>query len=69
VRLGRILNAAKMVFGAVSRLGTTFTITAQVVDVETAGIDGIRQVLCERCTVEDLPAATAELAAALVGAQ
>ncbi|HZT33088.1 MAG TPA: CsgG/HfaB family protein [Bryobacteraceae bacterium] len=67
VRLGRILNAKKLILGAVSRLGTTFTITAQVVDVETARIDGIREVLCQRCAVEDLPAAAAELAAALAG--
>jgi hypothetical protein len=66
VRLGRLLGARKMIIGGVSRLGTTFTINVQLVDVETAGLDGVREVLCQRCTEEDLPAAVAEMSAALV---
>ncbi len=67
VQLGRILSAQKTFFGTIGRLGATYTIDVRMIDVETATIDGVREVICQRCTVDDLPQAMAELAAALVG--
>jgi hypothetical protein len=66
VRLARILNVNKVVLGAVAKLGTTMTITAQLVDVETAAIDGIREVQCRACALEDLSDAVAEMSETLV---
>ncbi len=67
VALGKILNASKIIFGSVSALGTSYTISVQMVDVETAVVNGIREVLCQRCAIEDMPLMVAELKATLVG--
>ena len=67
VRLGRAAGARKMIFGSLSRLGTTYTITVRMVDVETGTIDGFRGVECLECREEDLPAAAAALKEPLVG--
>jgi hypothetical protein len=66
VALGKILNANKMIFGSVSALGTTYTVDVQLVDVETARVEGIREIMCQRCGLEDLPAVVAQLQALLV---
>jgi hypothetical protein len=66
IRLGRILNAKKAVFGSVSQLGASYLISVSLVDVETARTDGIREVLCQRCTVDDLADVVAILTPALV---
>ncbi|MGH9861861.1 MAG: caspase family protein [Candidatus Acidiferrales bacterium] len=68
VQLARILNVQKLVMGSVSKLGTTMTINASLVNVETAEIEGIREIQCNACGLEDLPEAVAELAGTLVGA-
>lgn len=67
VRLGRILNVQKIVMGSLSQLGSNFSISVQLIDVETARIDGIREVLCQRCSIDDMPAAVAALQGALIG--
>ena len=67
VRLGRAAGARKMIFGSLSRLGTTYTITVRMVEVETSTIDGFRGVECLECKEEDLPAAAAALKGPLVG--
>jgi hypothetical protein len=59
-QIGKILNARKMIFGSVSKLGTSITISTQMLDVETAGVD-VRGILCQQCALEDLPRAVAEL--------
>ena len=66
VRLGKILNVGKLIFGSVSQLGASFTINAQIVDVETSRVDGIREVLCQRCQLDDLPRAAAVLGEAML---
>ncbi len=65
-RLARILNVQKVLVGAVAKLGTTMTITVQMVDVETAAIDGVREVQCHACELEDLTEAVSELATSVV---
>jgi WD40 repeat protein len=67
VQLARILNVQKVVMGAVAKLGTTMTIQVQLVDVETAAIDGSREVQCRACELEDLTQAVSELAETVVG--
>jgi TolB-like protein len=67
VQLARILNVQKVIMGAVAKLGTTMTIMVQMVDVETAAIDGAREVQCRSCELEDLTQAVSELAQTVVG--
>ncbi|HEV2991408.1 MAG TPA: caspase family protein, partial [Candidatus Angelobacter sp.] len=59
-QIGKILNARKMIFGSVSKLGTSITISTQMLDVETAAVEG-RGILCQQCALEELPRAVAEL--------
>ena len=66
VQLARIFNVQKVLLGAVAKLGTTMTITVQMVDVETAAIDGSREVQCRACALEDLTEAMSELAQTVV---
>ena len=65
-RLARVLNVQKVIMGSVSKLGTTMTVYAQLVDVETAAIEGTKEMVCRNCTLEDLPMAVAEMSSAIV---
>ncbi len=66
VRLGKMLGASKMVFGAVGKLGTSTNIHTEMIDVETGRIDGSVDVICQQCHDEDLPEAIAALKRSLV---
>jgi WD40 repeat protein len=66
LQMGHIINAQKMVYGSVSKLGTSMTIHAEMIDVETARTDGSCEVLCQQCSAEDLPEAVAKLKPALI---
>ena len=62
VKIGRGLNARKVLFGSVRRFGEdTFIVQARVVDVETQQVQGSREVSCEHCKEGDLPGAVAAL--------
>jgi TolB-like protein len=67
VKVGKGLNARKVLFGSVRRFGeSTYLTTARVVDVETQQIEGSREVTCENCREQDLPRAVAALRRAIV---
>jgi WD40 repeat protein len=66
VKLGHLLGAGKMIFGSVSKLGTSMTIHTEVVDVETGRIEGSCEVICQQCAGEDLPEAVSRLKRYLV---
>ena len=62
VKVGRGLNAQKVVLGRVARFGQgTFVVSARVVNVETQQVEGEREVTCENCSEADLPAAVRAL--------
>jgi hypothetical protein len=67
VRIGRGLNARKVLFGSVRRFGDrTYLVLVRVVDVETQQVQGSRQVSCENCGEGDLPRAVQSLRQAIV---
>ena len=67
VKIGKGLNARKVLFGSVRRFGeATYVITARIVDVETQQVEGSREVNCESCKEGDLPRAVATLRRAIV---
>jgi WD40 repeat protein len=66
VRLGRLLGAAKLVVGSVSKLDTRLTITVRMIDTETGAIDGQREISCEPCGVPALQEAVVRLQRVLV---
>jgi TolB-like protein len=62
VRVGRGLNARRVLLGSVRRFGEdTFIILVRTVDVETQQVQGSREVACEHCKEQDLPRAVAAL--------
>jgi TolB-like protein len=62
VRVGRGLNARKVLNGSVRRFGDdTYIILVRIVDVETQQVQGSREVACERCKEQDLPRAVSAL--------
>jgi TolB-like protein len=67
VKIGRGLNARKVLFGGVRRFGeSTYVISARVVDVETQQVEGSREVTCESCKEQDLPRAVSALRRTIV---
>jgi WD40 repeat protein len=66
VSFGRVLGVQKMILGSVDKEGTTIRITVKVVDVQTLKTDGVREVECQRCALEDIGGAVAVLRTALV---
>lgn len=66
-RIGRGLNARKVLFGSVRRFGDhTYVVLARIVDVETQQVEGSRQVSCENCAEGDLLQAVQALRQAIV---
>jgi TolB-like protein len=67
VRIGKGLNARKVLLGSIRRFGEgTYVILARLVDVETQQLDGSREVTCQQCKEGDLPAAVEALRRLLV---
>ena len=67
VRIGKGLNARKVVMGSVRKLGdSALMLTARMVDVETQQVEGFREVQCQNCKEQDLPAAVDALRRILV---
>jgi len=67
VRIGRGLNARKVLLGSIRRFGEeTFVILARLVDVETQQLEGSREVTCQQCREQDLPMAVEALRRLLV---
>jgi len=65
VRFGRLLGAQKLLAGSVSKTGTKIIVTVEAYDVET-GAKNLRQVECNRCTIDDLSDAIGYLKPKLV---
>jgi WD40 repeat protein len=53
-RVGKLLNADKVLLCGVSALGANYLFSARVVDVETARVESGRQVMCEECREQDI---------------
>jgi len=67
VKIGKGLNARKVLLGGVRRFGeSTYLTSARIVDVETQQVEGSREVTCENCKTDDLPAAVKVLRRAIV---
>ena len=67
VRIGKGLNAKKVLLGSVRRFGEdTFLLTVRVVDVETQRNEGQREVTCENCKEQNVLTAAKELRRLLV---
>lgn len=53
--IGKILNAQKLIIGTLKKFGSTLVVTVDVVDVQTAKVDGGREVECQNYEPENIP--------------
>ena len=65
VEVGKHLNAEFILIGSVNKLGSLLIITAKLVNVETAQIEGTREVQCSNATIENISDMVAVLAPAI----
>ncbi len=54
VEVGQHLNAEYILIGSINKLGNLLIITAKLVNVETAQIEGTREVQCSNATIETI---------------
>jgi len=54
VDIGKHLNAKYILIGSINKLGNLLIITAKLVNVETAQIEGTREVQCNNATIENI---------------
>ena len=54
VEVGQHLNAEYILIGSINKLGSLLIITAKLVNVETAQIEGTREVQCSNATIETI---------------
>jgi len=54
VEVGQHLNAEYILLGSINKLGNLLIITAKLVNVETAQIEGSREVQCSNATIETI---------------
>ena len=62
VEVGEHLNAQYMLIGSINKLGNLLIITTKLVNVETAQIEGTREVQCKNASIEDISEMTSILA-------
>lgn len=65
-QIGQLLNAGVVILGSLNQLGSTTVISVRLVETESARIMGARELVCNECRLEDLPAAIGVLAESLV---
>ncbi len=67
VEAGRILGVGKIVIGSVNKLGETYFVTLQLVNVETAAVEIAEKSKCKNCKLDDLAETVANAARKLMG--
>ena len=66
VEVGKHLNARYTLIGSINKLGNLLIITVKLVNVETAQIEGTREVQCNNATIENISDMVALLGPAIV---
>jgi len=54
IEAGRILGVGKMVVGSITKIGETYLLTLQLLNVETAAVETSARERCDKCKLEDL---------------
>jgi len=67
VEAGRILGVGKIVVGNVTKLGETYIVSLQLINVETAAVENTSQETCKKCELDDLLITTSNAARKLMG--
>ena len=66
IQVGQQLNAEYILIGSINKLGNLVIITVKLVNVETARIEGSREVQCANATIETISDMITILAPTLV---
>lgn len=66
VQVGQHLNAQYILIGSINKLGNLLIITVKLVNVETAQIEGTREVQCQNATIENISDMVSLLAPTIV---
>lgn len=66
VDIGKQLNANYILIGTLNKLGSTIILTTKLVNVETAQIEGVREVQCLNATIENINDMVSMLAPTIV---
>jgi len=67
VEAGRVLGVGKIVVGNITKIGETFVVTLQLVNVETAAVEVAARERCDKCKLEDLIDTVTNAARKLMG--
>jgi len=67
VEAGRILGVGKIVVGSITKLGETYFVTLQIVNVETATVELAEKTKCKNCKLDDLADTVTNTARKLMG--
>jgi len=67
IQLGKVLQAQKMVSGKLGKIGSTYTISVQLMDIQTTSIENIVNDRCSQCSVDHLFPLVTKVALRLVG--
>ena len=67
IDMGRQLGVGKLIVGSVTRMGETYLINLQLLNVETAAVETSARERCDKCKLEDLIDAIINAARKLMG--
>lgn len=67
VKVGQILQVQKIITGSVTLLGSTYTVTIKLTDVETGTVENMVNDKCQGCKIDDLLKIVQQLAIKLIG--
>jgi len=67
IEMGRQLGVGRMVVGSVSKLGNTYLVNLQLLNVETAAVDESATEKCDKCSLEKLIDTVGDVARILMG--
>ncbi len=66
ISIGKQLNAKYILLGSLNKLGSLLILTTKIVNVETAAIEGTREVQCSNASIEDIATMVTALAPTIV---
>jgi len=67
VEVGRMLGVGKIVVGSIDKIGETYMVNLQLINVETAAIENMSRSTCKKCELDNLIETVASVARKLMG--
>jgi len=67
IEAGRILGVGKIVVGKITKLGETYLVVLQLLNVETAAVETSAKETCKKCKIDDLIGTVTNAARKLMG--